>query len=151
MSAIGLMGLFGNHLPNGQMLQPPAPPMPPTQNPFDNAVTGLAGNSPLMRAAGGPGPKGALSGPEISGPGMIGQAMSTAVMPHMGMVSGPGDGRSDSVDAKLSDGEYVWPADVVSALGNGSNQAGAKQLDQMVTNIRQHNIKKLGALPAPVK
>lgn len=36
-----------------------------------------------------------------------------------GSISGPGTGVSDSIDAKLSDGEYVIPADVVEALGVG--------------------------------
>lgn len=48
-----------------------------------------------------------------------------------GYVRGGGDGMSDTVPARLSDGEYVVNADVVSALGNGSNEKGAQRLDQM--------------------
>ena len=44
-------------------------------------------------------------------------------------VRGHGDGQSDDVDAKLSDGEYVLRADEVAAIGRGSNDAGAKKLD----------------------
>ena len=53
-------------------------------------------------------------------------------------VKGPGDGTSDSVPAMLANGEFVIPADVVSKLGNGSNDAGAGVLDQFLVAIRQH-------------
>jgi hypothetical protein len=55
-----------------------------------------------------------------------------------GAVDGDGDGQSDDVPAMLSDGEYVVPADVVSNLGSGSNDAGAGHLDRMVKNVRRH-------------
>lgn len=45
-------------------------------------------------------------------------------------------GTEDGVDAKLAEGEFVIPADVVAALGNGSNEAGAGALQQMVQEIR---------------
>jgi GH24 family phage-related lysozyme (muramidase) len=56
-----------------------------------------------------------------------------------------GDGMSDEIpatidgqqEARLSDGEFVLPADVVSHLGNGSSDAGAKQLYNMMDRIRQ--------------
>jgi len=51
-------------------------------------------------------------------------------------VEGKGDGTSDDITAMLADGEYVFSADVVSALGNGSNKAGAKVLDHTVQAIR---------------
>jgi hypothetical protein len=41
----------------------------------------------------------------------------------------------------LADGEYVFDADTVAALGNGSNKAGAKMLDKMRENIREHKRK----------
>lgn len=53
-------------------------------------------------------------------------------------VQGPGDGVSDSIPAVLSDGEYVVRARVVSALGNGSNTAGARALDRMQENVEKH-------------
>lgn len=60
-------------------------------------------------------------------------------------IDGPGDGMSDSVPAtiggtqpaRLADGEFVIPADVVSHLGNGSTKAGAKQLYSMMDRVRQ--------------
>jgi hypothetical protein len=61
------------------------------------------------------------------------------------MLKGPGDGMSDSIPAKighhqparLADSEFVVPADVVSHLGNGSSDAGAKQLYKMMDNVRK--------------
>jgi hypothetical protein len=60
------------------------------------------------------------------------------------MLKGPGDGMSDSIPAsigrkqpaRLADGEFVVPADVVSHLGNGSTDAGAKQLYSMMNKVR---------------
>ena len=51
-------------------------------------------------------------------------------------VEGKGDGTSDDITAMLANGEYVFSADVVAALGNGSNKAGAEKLDDMVQSIR---------------
>jgi len=61
------------------------------------------------------------------------------------LLKGPGDGMSDSIPAniggkqpaRLADGEFVVPADVVSHLGNGSTDAGAKKLYSMMDNIRR--------------
>jgi hypothetical protein len=61
------------------------------------------------------------------------------------LLKGPGDGMSDNIPAtingrqpaRLADGEFVIPADVVSHLGNGSTDAGAKVLHQMMTKVRQ--------------
>jgi len=58
-------------------------------------------------------------------------------------VRGGGTGRSDEINAKLSDGEYVIDAETVAMLGDGSSKAGAKQLDQMREKIRQHKGKAL--------
>lgn len=60
-------------------------------------------------------------------------------------LSGGGDGMSDSIhasidgkqEARLADGEFVIPADVVSHLGNGSSKAGAKQLYSMMDKVRR--------------
>ena len=53
-------------------------------------------------------------------------------------VKGDGDGTSDDVPAMLANGEFVIPADVVSRLGNGSNDAGANVLDEFLQVIREH-------------
>jgi len=54
-------------------------------------------------------------------------------------VKGDGDGTSDDVAAMLANGEFVIPADVVAALGNGSNDAGAHVLDQFLSVVREDN------------
>lgn len=56
-------------------------------------------------------------------------------------VTGNGDGTSDSIPAMLANGEFVIPADVVSSLGNGSNDSGAKVLDEFLSVIRNHKRK----------
>jgi hypothetical protein len=58
-------------------------------------------------------------------------------------VQGGGTGRSDSIDAKLSDGEYVIDAETVALLGDGSSKAGAERLDQFRANIRKQKGKAL--------
>jgi hypothetical protein len=67
-------------------------------------------------------------------------------------VRGEGDGQSDSIPAMLADGEYVFDADTVAALGNGSNEAGARVLDKMRENLRKHKRSaKHGEIPPPAK
>jgi hypothetical protein len=71
-------------------------------------------------------------------------------------LSGGGDGMSDSIPAsindrqpaRLADGEFVIPADVVSHLGNGSSKAGAKQLYAMMDRIRTKRTGKKKQAPA---
>jgi len=58
-------------------------------------------------------------------------------------VQGGGTGRSDSIDAKLSDGEYIIDAETVALLGDGSSKAGAQRLDQFRANIRKQKGKAL--------
>jgi len=62
-----------------------------------------------------------------------------------GMVEGVGDGMDDMIpatlegeqDVVLSDGEFIVPADVVSGLGNGSTDAGAESLYDMMDRVRE--------------
>jgi hypothetical protein len=58
-------------------------------------------------------------------------------------VRGGGTGRSDEINAKLSDGEYVIDAETVAMLGDGSSKAGAQRLDKMRESVRQHKGKAL--------
>jgi len=53
-------------------------------------------------------------------------------------VKGGGTGTSDSIPAMLANGEFVIPADVVSGLGDGSNDSGAKILDEFLKTVRAH-------------
>jgi hypothetical protein len=72
------------------------------------------------------------------------------------MLKGPGDGMSDNIPAiigkkqpaRLADGEFVVPADVVSHLGNGSTDAGAKRLYAMMDRARQARTGKKKQAPA---
>jgi hypothetical protein len=65
--------------------------------------------------------------------------------PKGGYLDGAGDGMSDSIPAtiegkqpaRLADGEFVIPADVVSHLGNGSSKAGSKRLYAMLDKVRR--------------
>jgi len=56
----------------------------------------------------------------------------------IGYLSGNSGGQDDLIDAKLSDGEYVFDASTVSDLGDGNNAAGARKLDVFRENIRKH-------------
>ena len=72
------------------------------------------------------------------------------------MLKGPGDCMSDSIPAtigrqqpaRLADGEFVVPADVVSHLVNGSTDAGAKRLYTMMDKIRKARTGKKKQAPA---
>ena len=72
------------------------------------------------------------------------------------LLKGPGDGVSDSIPAtiggkqpaRLADGEFVIPARIVSEIGNGSTEAGAKKLYAMMDRIqgaRKKSIKNVAA------
>jgi len=56
----------------------------------------------------------------------------------IGYLSGDSGGQDDLIDARLSDGEYVFDASTVSDLGDGNNAAGARKLDVFRENIRRH-------------
>jgi hypothetical protein len=68
------------------------------------------------------------------------------------LLKGPGDGVSDSIPAsigdrqpaRLADGEFVVPARIVSELGNGSTEAGARKLYQMMERVQNARRKTVG-------
>ena len=69
------------------------------------------------------------------------------------LLRGPGDGVSDSIPAtigrkqqpaRLADGEFVIPARIVSELGNGSTEAGAKKLYAMMDRVQRARGKTTG-------
>jgi hypothetical protein len=76
-------------------------------------------------------------------PAPIGKARGGALSAIARFAQGAGSGRADTIDAKLSDGEYVIDAETVAMLGDGSNQEGANLLDAMRKNIRSHKGKAL--------
>ena len=65
---------------------------------------------------------------------------------------GPGDGVSDSIPAtignkrpaRLADGEFVVPARIVSELGNGSTEAGARKLYAMMDRVQAARRSSIG-------
>ena len=79
-----------------------------------------------------------LNKPQMAAGGIIGMNKGY-------YLGGTTDGMADKIpanidgkqEARLSDGEFVIPADVVSHLGNGNSDAGAKQLHQMMTRVRK--------------
>lgn len=68
------------------------------------------------------------------------------------LLKGPGDGVSDSIPAsignrqpaRLADGEFVVPARIVSELGNGSTEAGARKLYAMMDRVQKSRRKSVG-------
>ena len=87
------------------------------------------------------------------------QAMASGGLSSLGMYSdggrllkGPGDGVSDNIparigkkqEARLADGEFVVPARIVSELGNGSTEAGARRLYKMMDNVQSARRKSIG-------
>jgi hypothetical protein len=68
------------------------------------------------------------------------------------LLKGPGDGVSDSIPAvigerqpaRLADGEFVIPARIVSELGNGSTEAGARKLYAMMDRVQKARGKTVG-------
>ncbi len=68
------------------------------------------------------------------------------------LLKGPGDGVSDSIPAvigkrqpaRLADGEFVIPARIVSELGNGSTEAGARKLYAMMERVQATRKKSIG-------
>ena len=88
-----------------------------------------------------------------------GQMYAAGGISHLGdysdggrLLRGPGDGVSDSIPAtiadkrpaRLADGEFVVPARIVSELGNGSTEAGARKLYAMMDRIQKARSKTVG-------
>jgi hypothetical protein len=75
------------------------------------------------------------------------------------LLKGPGDGVSDSIPAmigdkqpaRLADGEFVIPARIVSEIGNGSTDAGARKLYAMMDRIQKARGKTLKNVAANTK
>jgi hypothetical protein len=97
--------------------------------------------------------------PQVRGLGEIAAAQGGSIGGYSDggrMLKGPGDGMSDSIPAtigkrqpaRLADGEFVVPADVVSHLGNGSTDAGARKLYSMMDKVRTARTGKKKQAPA---
>jgi hypothetical protein len=97
---------------------------------FQNPVVGI---NPLASGPAPLAPLGRAEGGDVHTP----EFYSEGGLNHT-YVKGEGDGTSDSIPAMLANGEFVIPADVVSSLGNGSNDSGAHILDEFLKTIRSH-------------
>lgn len=125
LSSIGTGTTSGTTAPDGRgvvsvsdisaITQDDAPPVDASVDSVDGGVSG-----------GGIGGVGGGTGPASSG---VGDAVGPSYA-NGGHVKGPGTGTSDSIDAKLSDGEYVIPADVVRFLGT-------KHLDRLIASAHK--------------
>lgn len=123
----GIAALAGGGYPMGR--QDNTQFATPTQMPMSAEVL-RAGYEPMDMASGG------IAGYSLGGYAAGGNPR---------LLKGPGDGMSDDIPAtiankqpaRLADGEFVVPADVVSHLGNGSTDAGAKHLYKMMDKVRK--------------
>jgi len=146
---------------NPDIVRPPNPPYRPVYA----AEGGIMSLAPNGYAMGGMPPRTNFANPSQSMMGTsqydmptdpysgnIAQRMAEGGIASLGSYSdggrllrGPGDGMSDNIparigrkqEARLADGEFVVPADVVSHLGNGSTDAGAKTLYAMMNKVRK--------------
>lgn len=114
------------------------------QNWFDDRLTALPSYPATQAATGG---IVALAGGGMSSTGSLGGYSDGGQL-----LRGPGDGVSDSIPAviadkqpaRLADGEFVVPARIVSELGNGSTEAGARKLYAMMDRIQKARGKTTG-------
>jgi len=134
---------------------------PPSEQGGD--ASGSAGNG--GDASGSDGNGGGASGSDGGGPGMsaarggIMHSYAQGGISSLGgysdggqLLRGPGDGISDNIPAtiggrqpaRLADGEFVVPARIVSELGNGSTEAGARQLYKMMDRVQARRGKTVG-------
>jgi hypothetical protein len=150
---------------NHQFTPAPVPPVAPiTTMPIINDVGGgMAAGGPVeaMSAANVYDMQNARGGVSDMGidnsTGM--QRMARGGISHLGdysdggrLLKGPGDGVSDDIPAmigkkqpaRLADGEFVVPARIVSELGNGSTEAGARKLYAMMDRIQENRKKTIG-------
>ena len=75
------------------------------------------------------------------------------------LLRGPGDGVSDDIPAtigdcqpaRLADGEFVIPARIVSELGNGSTESGARKLYAMMDRVKKSRMKSSKNIAADTK
>jgi hypothetical protein len=119
-----------------------APPPPPANTTPPPADTNSSANENTNWFAGDGGYRGGHI-PNFAQGGLLGLAQGGSTGYYLG---GATDGMADKIPAtiankqpaKLSHGEFVIPADIVSALGSGNSSAGAKVLYGMMDRVRQH-------------
>jgi hypothetical protein len=140
-----------NSIPDTSM-SPPAPPAPPSgddgDSAGDDAVGGYYSRGKLNYRSKDMAMGGATGYAMGGGLGSLGSYSDGGRL-----LKGPGDGVSDSIPAtigrnrqpaRLADGEFVIPARIVSELGNGSTDAGAKKLYAMMDRVQRARGKTTG-------
>jgi hypothetical protein len=109
------------------------------EQPVQYAAQGGLMATPLMAAGGMTGTRhGQYAHGGLSTPIVHHSGKARVDFRHGDAVTGAGDGQSDDIPAMLADGEFVFPADVVAAVGNGSTKAGSDKLYDMMHGIRAH-------------
>ena len=129
-----------NHYQAQYQQQAPAPTLTYNGPQGGYAPNYSLGDSMGLLAATNPGITRGMAGGGMAGYNLGGYASGG----NPRLLKGPGDGMSDNIPAtiggrqpaRLADGEFVVPADVVSHLGNGSTDAGAKHLYAMMDKVR---------------
>jgi len=132
-----------------------------TASAISDALGGFAaseGDSSASASDGVSGGDGGGDGGEADG-GLLRQRYAMGGLSDLGgysdggrLLRGPGDGVSDSIPAvigqrqpaRLADGEFVVPARIVSELGNGSTEAGARKLYAMMDRVQKARSKTVG-------
>ena len=132
----------------------PAAPNPSIAESFGNAPASTDGNTGSTTGTEGGAVASANGGLLPRGYAMGGGLGSLGSYSDGGrLLKGPGDGVSDSIPAtigakqqpaRLADGEFVIPARIVSELGNGSTDAGAKKLYAMMDRVQRARGKTTG-------
>lgn len=167
MSGAGPLGAPGGLTPAPGMMAPGGPGLAPRPT---APTPGALGFGPRPGSPGGdqllPPPTSYAPPPRIASPsygGPLNRAMAMGAMRQSGPrrplyadggpVDGPGTGTSDDIPARLSAGEYIVPAHVVAALGDGSTTAGAAKLDRLQKQVRLTVGKQMaaGRHPKPAK
>jgi hypothetical protein len=157
----------------GQMVAAPRPMRPVTAFPAAQTYVDYGGYGGDVGADGGagvgvgaPGEGGGMRNSGEGGPDGVGgwanggiASLAQGGQSHLGdysdggrLLKGPGDGVSDSIPAtigskrpaRLADGEFVVPARIVSELGNGSTEAGARKLYAMMDRVQKARGKTTG-------
>jgi hypothetical protein len=150
----GPSGPSGGGNPNSISGFTPAPPDPSIPESFGVAPSSTDGNTGSTTGTEGGAVASANGGLLPRGYAMGGGLGSLGSYSDGGrLLRGPGDGVSDSIPAtigrnrqpaRLADGEFVIPARIVSELGNGSTDAGAKKLYAMMDRVQRARGKTTG-------
>jgi hypothetical protein len=156
-SGVGNPGEQGGYTSSDTGVGNPGESGPSGGNTSSDTGSGNPGESSANEARGGLNANGKYHPPEYAQGGIA--ALAYGGLGSLGgysdggrLLRGPGDGVSDSIPAtigkkrpaRLADGEFVVPARIVSELGNGSTEAGARKLYAMMDRIQAGRKKTRG-------